>query len=105
MQVEAIEEIHEGEDRCFTIRVRPAPSPVNDAPAVAHFFSDDATSSFVARLERKSVTAAVYGRNEKPNTKTDSFGDAARNIAIAGGAISGFSKVQWKSLVNGLTKD
>jgi hypothetical protein len=46
----------------------------------------------------------VYGRNEKPNTDTETLSDKARNAAVAGGAITGFSKLQWKSLVNGLVK-
>jgi len=105
VQVEAIEETAGEEGACFVIRVRPAPSPLNEARAVAHFFSDEATSSFVAKREGLTVTAAVYGRNEKPNTDTDTVGDKARNLAVAGGAISGFSKMQWKSLVTGLVKD
>jgi hypothetical protein len=44
----------------------------------------------------------VYGRNEKPNTKAETAVDKARNTAVATGAISGFAKLQWKSLVNGL---
>jgi len=98
VQIEAIEET----DEALTIRVRPATNPRNDHNDVAHFFSDEATSSFMVRREGNTVIAGVYGRNEKPNTSTEKLTDNLRNAAVATGAISGFSKLQWKSLVNGL---
>lgn len=100
VQIEAIKE----EEDCIIIRVRPATNPTNERKDVAHFFDEDATSSFLVKKEGKKVTAGVYGRNEKPNMDTETVVDKVRNAAIATGAISGFSKLQWKSLVNGLVK-
>ena len=100
VQVEAIEE-NENE---IAIRVRPASNPLNEREDIAHFFSDEATSSFVVKKDNNKVTAAVYGRNEKPNLDTEKVVDKLRNAAVATGAVSGFSKLQWKSLVNGLIK-
>jgi hypothetical protein len=102
-----VEEIEEGrgDDGIFTaIRVRPATNPLNQKEDVAHFFTDDATSSFIVKQLGKKVIAGVYGRNEKPNTDADAIIDKARNTAIAAGAMSGFAKLQWKNLVNGLLK-
>ena len=104
VQVEAIEETENEDQQTIAMRVRPATNPTNDRKDVAHFFSDDATSCFMVIRENKKITAAVYGRNEKPNTDTETAGDKARNAAIATGAITGFSKLQWKSLVNGLLR-
>ena len=104
VKVEAIEEKEEGDERSIVVRVRPATNPNNDNKDVAHFFSEEATSCFVVKRTGNTVTAAVYGRNEKPNTSAETLADKTRNTAIASGAISGFSKVQWKSLVNGLIK-
>ena len=59
---------------------------------------------FVVKREQATVTAGVYGRNEKPNTKAETIVDKARNTTIATGAITGLAKLQWKSLVNGLVK-
>ena len=100
VQIEEIEE----DDNCIGIRVRPASNPTNDRKDVAHFFDEESTSSFLVKREGKKVIAGVYGRNEKPNTDTETVVDKVRNAAIATGAISGFSKLQWKSLVNGLVK-
>ena len=98
VRIEAIEE----EENCAGIRVRPATNPTNDRTDVAHFFDNSATSSFIVRREGNKITAGIYGRNERPNTDTEKVLDKIRNAAIATGAISGFSKLQWKSLVNGL---
>ena len=104
VKVEAIEETKKENEQTIAMRVRPATNPNNNRKDVAHFFSDDATSCFMVKREHKKVSAAVYGRNEKLNTDTETAADKARNAAIATGAITGFSKLQWKSLVNGLVK-
>ena len=104
VQVETIEEKNNNDEQSITICVRPATNPTNDKKDIAHFFSGEATSCFVVKREHHTVTAGVYGRNEKPNTKAEAIVDKARNTAIATGAITGFAKLQWKSLVNGLVK-
>lgn len=104
VKVEAIEEKEDEDGQSTTIRVRPATNPNNVKKDVAHFFSEEATSCFVVRRQGTTVIAAVYGRNEKPNTHSEKLADKARNVAVASGAITGFSKLQWKSLVNGLVK-
>jgi hypothetical protein len=104
VKVEAIES-YEGEAEEFTaITVRPATNPLNNKKDIAHFFNGEATSSFVVKREKNKVTAGVYGRNEKPNTNAEAATDKVRNTAVAAGAMSGFSKIQWKSLVNGFLK-
>jgi hypothetical protein len=101
-----VEEIAEGaENDCefLSIRVRPASSPVNANPDVAHFYTDEATSNFIVKREGAKVTAGVYGRNEKPNVKeADNLVDKLRNAIVGTGGVSGFSKLQWKALVSGL---
>jgi hypothetical protein len=104
VQVEEVEEINSAEEQAISIRVRPATNPTNERKDVAHFFSEEATSCFMAKREGKKVWAGVFGRNEKPNTNAETVVDKTRNVAVASGAISGFSKLQWKSLVNGLVK-
>jgi hypothetical protein len=105
VQVEAIEE-DEKEGSVFTlVRVRPATNPNNDRPDVAHFFSGDATSNFMVRCEGNMVIAGVYGRNERPNAGAETLVDKTRNVAIATGAVAGASKLQWKSLVEGIMSE
>lgn len=101
VQVESIEE----KDNTLSLRVRPCSDPGNKKGGVAHFFNDAASSTFVVKRMDKKITAAVHGRNEKSNTETGAVADKIRNTAVAIGAISGFAKFQWKSLVNGLVKN
>jgi hypothetical protein len=104
VKVEAIEEQGDpnGPKESIAIRVRPTPSPLTPGNETAHFFQDKATSSFVLQREGKTVTAAVYGRNEVPNTETHNIIDKVRNAIVGSTAIMGFSNVQWKTLLKGL---
>ena len=104
VRIEAIEENDDINDQWIAIRVRPAPSPLNNDKDIAHFFSDTATSTFIVRRENNKVIAGVYGRNEKPNMKAEEFKDKVRNAAIALGAMVGISKIQWKNLVKGIVR-
>lgn len=101
VQVEHIED----QDDCLAIQVRPSTNPLNDHEDIAHFFKDEATSTFMVKREGKKITAGVYGRNEQPNTEAENPVDKIRNVAVATGAVAGFSKLQWKSLVNGLVAE
>lgn len=104
VEVEKIEESGspDGEKQSIAIRVRPTPSPLTPGNETAHFFNSKATSSFVVERDGKKVTAAVYGRNEIPNTDTTTIIDKVRNAIVGSTAILGFSNVQWNSLVKGL---
>lgn len=104
VQVEKIEEINTPDIESVAIRVRPATNPNNERADIAHFFTDEATSSFIVKREGNTVSAHVHGRNEKPNVIAETVSDKARNTAIATGAVTGFSKLQWMSLVKGLIK-
>jgi hypothetical protein len=93
-----------GDQEYIGIRVRPTSNPKEKGEDIAHFFKDDSTSSFVIERRGKLVTAAVYGRNEKPNIQTHNVVDKIRNAVIGATAILGFSNLQWKNLVKGLLK-
>lgn len=102
--IEAVEDKSDstGPYESIAIRVRPCSNPKMKGENVAHFFDDSATSSFVVERVNKEVTAAVYGRNEVPNTSTSKVVDKIRNAVVGTTAIAGLSNAQWKSLVKGL---
>jgi hypothetical protein len=104
VRIEEVNETIQANSEYFAVLVRPASNPKNNDSDVAHFFADEATSSFVVSREGNILKAEVHGRNEKPNTSTAKIIDKARNAAVATGAISGFAKYQWKSLINGWLK-
>lgn len=84
------------------MQVRPAQHPTEQQPDSSHFFTSDATSSFCVEKRGKSVTAAVHGRNEKPNTHTGGLLNRFRNFIIGFLAMLGMNKPQWKALVKGI---
>jgi hypothetical protein len=104
VQIESIENKGTANDPAeyIAIKVRPTANPQTPSDEVAHFFKEDSTSSFVVMRDGKTITAAVLGRNEKPNTETDNIIDKVRNAVVGVTAILGFSNVQWNSLVKGL---
>ena len=104
VRIEAVEE-HVSEDNNeehILIRVRPSDNPTTPDNHVAHFFSDHATSNFFIERKNNLVTAAVYGRNEVPNTTNANAIDKTRNAVVGTTATAGLSDPQWKALVNGV---
>ncbi|MGN6618540.1 MAG: hypothetical protein ACTHJ5_15310 [Ilyomonas sp.] len=86
----------------FSMRARPCANPKSkDDKSIAHFFKEDATSTFIIKREGKKVSAEVRGRNEIPNTSTHDTVDKLRNTFVAIPAILGLSNGQWKKLVFG----
>jgi hypothetical protein len=104
VNIEAIEDISnpDGDIERVALRVRPASNPREKGENVAHFFSEDSTSSFIIERLGNQLKAAVYGRNETPNTSTSNLIDKVRNVIVGVTAILGFSNIQWKNLVKGL---
>jgi hypothetical protein len=83
------------------IKVRPSEDPVT-MEGVAHFFEDQATSSFIVTREDTKLSAEVHGRNEKPNKKSKKLADKIRNTVAGTLATAGIAKIQWEKLVKGL---
>jgi hypothetical protein len=102
VKVERINEYENLDYEYVGIRVRPAVPPFQSELEVAHFFGPEATSTFSIERHQNTVTAAVNGKNEKPNTSMHTILSRIRNFFVAIGAMIGFNKPQWKSLVKGL---
>jgi len=93
-----------GDHESLIVRVRPAPSPVNAEPDVAHFFDDAATSTFMIERYGLRVVASVHGRNELPNKNVERTTDKLRNTVVANAATSGMAAYQWGLLTKGILK-
>lgn len=102
--VEDLKEITEENVQSIGFRVRPSQNPLGDKNEIAHFYTDDATSNFIVTREGNTVTAIIIDRNLKPNDESESIADRVRHVAVGIGAIGLFSKIQWKSLADGLIK-
>jgi len=104
--VAAIEQDFDNDaDASFGIRVSVCANPHKADTAIAHFFAEGASSSFLLTRKDKIITASYIGRNEKPNTNDLSLTDKMRNLIVAGGALSGISELHWRALLKGLLAD
>ena len=86
------------------IRVRPTSNPLTANDDVAHFYSNESNSSFIVTREKNKIIATVSDTNTKPNKESHDLTDKLRDVAVGMGALSAFSKIQWKNLVDGLIK-
>ena len=105
--VDAIEDITRtgmSEESCG-LRLRPCSDPTGTGKDTAHFFQEQATSTFIIRRKDNTVTASYHGRNELPNVHTGSMFDNVRNTVIASGALSGFSEMQWMILIKAFLQE
>jgi hypothetical protein len=102
VRVEELEEISEAEVESVGLRVRPTLNPLNNSQDVAHFYSPESTSSFTVTREGNKITVGIYDRNTKFNKSTNTLIDKVRDVAVGSGAVTAFSKIQWKNLASGL---
>lgn len=102
VKVDAIEEnTLPDADTSFAIRLRSSSNPAHLEKGTAHFFTSDATSTFIVKRTGNKVIASYHGRNEVPNTDGD-VSDKIRNTVVASGAALGLSELHWKALLKGL---
>lgn len=99
VKVELVEHVHDDKEEQYSMKVRPASSPLDDNGDTAHFFSDTSSSTFIIHRVNNLVIASYHGRNEQPNISTDKPIDNIRNAAVATAAMTGLSEVQWQALV------
>ena len=89
-------------DESFVMRLRVCANPENQEAGTAHFFTEEATSTFIVKRLGTTVTCSYHGRNEKPNTADVDTADKIRNKLVATGAVAGLSEVQWTALLKGI---
>lgn len=97
------EEINE-DTAIITLQARPSANPLSQDENVAHFFTDQATSTFQVKQIGPAVFAEEHGRNEVANTDTSFLIDNIRNTLVGWSAKIGLSYPQWKSLIKGIVK-
>ena len=102
VQVEDLKEVSQQDVDSVGLRVRPSTNPLSKDESIAHFYSEDSTSTFIVTRENNKITATIYDRNTKPNTDSETIMDKVRHVAAGLGAILGGSKLQWKGLAKGL---
>lgn len=87
----------------FTLFVaRPCAVPGSAERNTAHFFTEQATSTFLVFRRSNVLSAEVHGRNEVANIAGKNLADKARNLMVNGGSSIGMSYAQWHLLVSGI---
>ena len=101
VQVEAIEDHTnpDAEEESFGMRVRSCKNPNKPGNDTAHFFTSDATSTFIIQRKHNTVSSSYHGRNEVLNTDTEKLKDTIRNTIVGVGAMVGISELQWSRLI------
>jgi hypothetical protein len=104
VHVEEVENVTTPDGERFGLRVRPTDNPQNNKQDVAHFYSEESTSSFIVERKGNTITASVHDRNTKPNSDAEGTADKIRDAVVGAVGVAAFSKVQWKNLTDGLLK-
>lgn len=82
VRIEKIEEEITPLFSVITMQARPAANPTQQDPEIAHFFNQQATSTFLVKQSGNTVYAEEHGRNEVPNTDTSNITDKIRNTLV-----------------------
>lgn len=104
VSVESLVERVFSEFEIISLTVKPSHHPLKPFKGVAHFFTNEASSTFQIKRNGTMVFAEIHGRNEIANNKTRSIIDNLRNTLIGWTAKLGMSYPQWKFLAEGLVK-
>lgn len=91
------------DEEIYGFRVRPVKKPNGESGTSAHFYTSDATSTFLILRVGGIVYAMERGKNEVPNTG-GSLINKIRNMLVAIPAMLGLAKPQWKNLTEGILK-
>ncbi|WP_316831725.1 hypothetical protein [Pedobacter aquatilis] len=95
------EEDESSDEEILFFAARPS-APAGEMGIVAHFFTSQASSTFILHRKANIVFAAVHGRNEVPNLVAGSLLDKTRNLLINAGSLAGASFTQWHILLKGI---
>lgn len=102
VQIEALQQFVEEDTEAIGFRVRPCVAPFNNSNQTAHFYDADACSCFIVMRLGTEVVAWILERNLTPNDEAENVKDKIREIVVGLTAIAVGSKIQWKSLADGL---
>jgi hypothetical protein len=107
VQVEAIEDHSDpdAEDESYGMRVRACKNPNKGGDDTAHFFTSDATSTFIIERKGNTVSVSYHGRNEVLNTDMNKLKDTVRNVIVGAGAMAGISELQWSRLIKSFLEE
>lgn len=103
--INKLETVETAKMKAFLLQMKPHSCPESADGSIAHFYTHDATNTFILAKENNTIQFSIHGRNEIPNTKKIGFMNSCRNILVAGGGIFGGSKLQWQDFAEEFIKN
>ncbi|WP_192820285.1 hypothetical protein [Rufibacter sp. LB8] len=97
----AVTEVTEEETAAqFVVKPSPPPAPKTDQPEVVkHFFTHEASSTFLVYLDGLTLHGLEIGKDEAINNQGQEAGDrAVLNTMISEGGWAGFQSLQWNKI-------
>ena len=94
-----------GEEESVAMRLRPSSQPGEQSSNAAHFFTKEATSTFIIYRKQNIITSFYHGRNEVLNDDTKKVTDNIRNFIMGGVALAGVSEMQWTALIKSFLEE
>lgn len=102
VKIKKIDTENYDDDQRLLMNCSPCADPTIQSNSTAHFYTDQASSSFLVTRNNLKLTAEIHGRNEVWNINSGTVINRIRNGLIAGAAVIGIAKIQWKLLANKL---
>ena len=102
-----IVEIQKGEDAeypFFLFTIKPCSAFGEPERPTAHFYTEDASNTFIVRKVGTCIYAEVHGRNELENSTNGPLMDNLRNKAVAVGSKVGLGNLNWLGFTKALLK-
>ncbi|HTF80842.1 MAG TPA: hypothetical protein VL947_03920 [Cytophagales bacterium] len=104
VRVEAVVHERADVDQFFAFRLRPIGAPKDMDEDDTHFYTSEASNTFLLIQRGAKVSIVQEGRNEMANIRSHSLVTDVRNFLVGMSAKLGFSKTQWEKLITGILK-
>lgn len=102
VEISTIETFNDSTMDYFILELKPAKSPIMSDQTINHFFTEEASNTFIVFLNKDFLSISIHGRNEFPNLFIKNKRDAIRNFFFANLGLFGANKLLWVNMTNGL---
>ena len=99
-----IQKREDGDYPFFSFTVKPCPFYGGSEEPVAHFYTEDASSTFIVRRFGTCIYAEVHGRNAVENCTDGDLLDNLRNKSVAIGSKLGIGNLNWLAFTESLLR-
>ncbi len=105
VMVNRIENIEQTESKVLLLQMKPHSCAESANGNIAHFYTGEASNTFILSKKNKVIQFSIHGRNEVANTSSVGFFNSLRNFFVAAGGIFGGSKIQWQDFTEKFIKN